>query len=154
MNEILKTVEEFIVKHRICGNVLIGFSGGVDSMCLADIMHRLSASHKINLTAVHLNHNWRGKDSLQDEINCKNFCQELGINFYSETLSDDIPNLIQKQFSRLTRHLIMQKQFSTEYLKAQEQSVWKGLKKSAEYITAPSLEYTENKLKNIAKQTT
>ena len=92
MNEILKTVEEFIVKHRICGNVLIGFSGGVDSMCLADIMHRLSASHKINLTAVHLNHNWRGKDSLQDEINCKNFCQELGINFYSETLSDDIPH--------------------------------------------------------------
>ena len=92
MNDIIEKVENFIKKYKINGEVIIGFSGGADSMCLLDVMQKLAPKYNIRLTAVHLNHNWRGEQSLQDEQNCKDFCHNRGINFYSETLPDNIPH--------------------------------------------------------------
>ena len=42
---------------------IVGFSGGWDSMCLLDIMNKLSKEYGFLLVAAHLNHNWRGKES-------------------------------------------------------------------------------------------
>lgn len=92
MCDIIEKVENFINEYKITGEVVIGFSGGADSMCLLDVMQKLAPQYNIRLTAVHLNHNWRGEQSLQDEQNCKDFCHNRGINFYSETLPDDIPH--------------------------------------------------------------
>lgn len=57
-------------------------------MCLLDILQKL----KYKTIAIHLNHNWRGKESRQEEENCKNFCAQNNIEFYSETLSNEIPH--------------------------------------------------------------
>lgn len=69
---------------------LVGFSGGYDSTCLLDNLNILSKKYGFRLVALHLNHNWRGKESLQDEQNCKNFCQSNSIEFVSKTLQKPV----------------------------------------------------------------
>lgn len=75
-------VEAFLKKHSISKTVLVAFSGGYDSMCLLNVLLELNL-HPI---AIHLNHNWRGEESRQEEENCRKFCHTQGIEFYSETL--------------------------------------------------------------------
>lgn len=75
-------VEAFLKKHSIPKTVLVAFSGGYDSMCLLNVLLELN----LRPIAIHLNHNWRGDESLQEEENCRKFCLERGIQFYSETL--------------------------------------------------------------------
>ena len=83
---ISERVKIFIEKYNLKEPFLVAFSGGYDSMCLLNVLYELK--HKV--VAIHLNHNWRGEESFKEEINCKNFAKSLGIQFYSETLSDDI----------------------------------------------------------------
>ncbi|MCI5888377.1 MAG: tRNA lysidine(34) synthetase TilS [Brachyspira sp.] len=90
MYELETVVKGFLVKYGIepSTSCVLGFSGGYDSLCLLHILHRLGQ----NIVALHLNHNWRGKESLADADFCENFCKNNGIEFYSETLSKDVPH--------------------------------------------------------------
>lgn len=90
MYDIKEKVRIFLEKYNLLKSeniVLIAFSGGYDSLCLLNVMKTL---HK-NIIAIHLNHNWRGAESLSDELFCENFCKNNGIEFYSETLGAEIP---------------------------------------------------------------
>lgn len=85
----LEIVEKFLDEYDLKspGNTfVVGFSGGCDSLCLLDILHGLSKQYGFKLVAAHLNHNWRGEESLQDEVNCRKFCEKFGIDFVSETV--------------------------------------------------------------------
>lgn len=83
---IVEEVRDFIEKNKLSGTFIVAFSGGYDSMCLLDILKKL----KYDIVAVHLNHNWRGKESLADEQNCSEFAKNNNIKYYTETLDDDI----------------------------------------------------------------
>ncbi len=84
-------VDAFLKKYSINDKkVLIAFSGGYDSMCLLDIIAKLQNAHKLTPIAIHLNHNWRGEESRKEEENCRQFCNEHSIEFYSETISSEI----------------------------------------------------------------
>lgn len=86
----IEIVDNFLDEYNLKGSdntFLVGFSGGGDSLCLLDVLRSLSKKYGFKLVALHLNHNWRGDESLQEELNCKKFCQENGIEFVSETLS-------------------------------------------------------------------
>jgi len=72
--------------------LLVGFSGGIDSACLLDVLFKLSQEYGFKLVAGHLNHNWRGEESLKEELNAKQFCLERNIEFYSETLPENLPH--------------------------------------------------------------
>lgn len=85
-----KFLDEFDLKNSE-NTLLVGFSGGCDSLCLLDILNGLSQKYGFKLVALHLNHNWRGEESLQDELNCKDFCTKMYIEFVSETLESDGP---------------------------------------------------------------
>lgn len=90
MNIIRETVKSFLQKYDLDKpdlTYLVAFSGGYDSMCL---LHSLKKITKNKLIALHLNHNWRGEESDNEEQNCKDFCASLGIEFYCEKLSEDI----------------------------------------------------------------
>lgn len=89
MTNVIESVSSFLDKYNLKNQVLcLGFSGGYDSMCLLHVLHRLGC----NVVAVHLNHNWRGEESRNEEFRCRNFCENLGVKFYSETLSADVPH--------------------------------------------------------------
>ena len=63
--------------------VLVGFSGGADSLALLCVMHGLLGE---NVHAFHVNHMLRGADADADELFCENFCRERGISFSSVKL--------------------------------------------------------------------
>ena len=79
-------VEKFINKYNLTGTFIVAFSGGYDSMCLLDVLSKITN----NIVAVHLNHNWRGEESQKEEENCRKFAQSKNIKYYTETLPDNI----------------------------------------------------------------
>ena len=83
---IAERVKEFIEKYNLSQPFLVAFSGGYDSMCLLDILHKLH----YDVIAIHLNHNWRGDESLKDAQNCEEFAKGKGIKYYSETLDNRV----------------------------------------------------------------
>lgn len=90
----IKIVENFLKKYNLNSpekTFLVGFSGGYDSLCLLDILNIISKKNNFKVVAMHLNHNWRGEESIQDEINCKMFCEKNSIDFVSETLAENQP---------------------------------------------------------------
>ena len=88
MNNLIKKVHDFLDEYELEtaeSPYIVAFSGGYDSMCL---LHILKTITKHRIIAVHLNHNWRGEESLAEETKCKDFCKNIGVEFYSETLPD------------------------------------------------------------------
>jgi tRNA(Ile)-lysidine synthase len=69
IREVVSTFRDFSVKLPITSHILIGVSGGSDSMALAKLVvkygRRVGDFSKIRL--VHVNHGWRGKESDADE---------------------------------------------------------------------------------------
>lgn len=80
-------IKSFIEKYKLSGTFIVAFSGGYDSMCLLHMLYK-----DYDVVAVHLNHNWRGEESLKEAKVCEKFCEERGIKFYTETLSADVPH--------------------------------------------------------------
>ena len=80
-------IKSFIEKYKLSGTFIVAFSGGYDSMCLLDMLYK-----DYDVVAVHLNHNWRGQESLNEAKVCEKFCQKRRIKFYCETLPENIPH--------------------------------------------------------------
>jgi tRNA(Ile)-lysidine synthase len=62
-------------------SVLVGLSGGPDSVCLLHLLHRIRERLNLTLHAVYINHNLR-PDEVPGEVSlCEKTCRELGVNF-------------------------------------------------------------------------
>jgi tRNA(Ile)-lysidine synthase len=91
---IKQQVREFLKKYSLDNSqtrLLVGFSGGADSLCLLDILSNLRYSLPFDLAAIHINHQWRGEESLEDEHFAINFCQSKDINIFAERLTPGLP---------------------------------------------------------------
>jgi len=79
-NNLVKKVQQNIFRHELFprgasarggsafgGKIVVGVSGGPDSVCLLDILHQLKNSYNLNLVVAHINYGLRGKDSKKDE---------------------------------------------------------------------------------------
>lgn len=88
-----KTVLAVIEKYAMLkpgDTVVVGFSGGADSVSLLHILIELKDEYELNLTAAHINHGIRGKEAERDEEFCRSFCEEHGVRF--AVLHADVPN--------------------------------------------------------------
>lgn len=84
---------EFLEKYQILNtheSFIVGFSGGQDSLCLIDILDKISKQNNFKIIAAHLNHNWRGESSKKEQCSCLDFCEARGIEFYTKTLGTSI----------------------------------------------------------------
>jgi len=66
--------------------IVVGISGGYDSVCLLHILFSVSSELNIKLYPVHINHMLRGEEALRDENFVKGFCFSLGMNLHVEKI--------------------------------------------------------------------
>lgn len=84
---IIDIVYETIKKYNMLESgdkVVVGVSGGADSLCLLHLLNQLSTSLEIKLRAAHLNHGIRGVAADRDEKFVEGFAKELGIPVYTK----------------------------------------------------------------------
>lgn len=90
-NFIEDKVSKFITEYKLENkSILVGFSGGFDSMCLLNVLKKLQINFGYRLIACHYNHNWRGEEAKKEQENCCEFCRKKGIEFYTGTAPNDI----------------------------------------------------------------
>ena len=82
----LKRTEQKVLKFisqneliEIGDKLLIALSGGPDSVFALHFFTKFQLKYKINLEAVHFNHNLRGKESDADQKFCEVICRKSGI---------------------------------------------------------------------------
>lgn len=83
-----KTIEKYHMLKGV-GHVMVGLSGGPDSVALLQVLYQLKEIYHYQLEAIHLNHQLRGEDSKQDQLFCQNLCRELDIplHLYQEDIA-------------------------------------------------------------------
>lgn len=74
-------------------SVLIGLSGGPDSVALVHLLSRLRKEMRLSLSAVYVNHQIRPRAAKKEERFCRELCDKLGVGLAIER--EDIPALAQ-----------------------------------------------------------
>ncbi len=80
----------------LCGDlkrkkILVGLSGGADSVCLLTALHNVSEKMCFKVYALHINHMIRGEEADRDEAFCRALCKEMGVTFAVKRA--DIPTM-------------------------------------------------------------
>ena len=86
-----------IIKYNMIINgekVLVGFSGGADSLFLMLSLIEIKKHIDFDIYAAHLNHGIRGVDALNDENFVKEFCKRENIPLFCKTVN--IPQISRK----------------------------------------------------------
>jgi tRNA(Ile)-lysidine synthase len=99
-------------------SILVALSGGPDSTALLLAMKHLAREFKLKIFACHINHNLRGKDSLDDEKFAYNLCKKLNIDFVVKKLSKSKTH-VSEEYLRDKRYQILKsicQKFKCEYL--------------------------------------
>lgn len=79
-NKMLKTIKEYqMLQHG--DTVVVGVSGGADSMCLLHFLCTLRESMQLTIHAAHINHNLRGKESDDDQAFVEQWCSTHAVQF-------------------------------------------------------------------------
>jgi tRNA(Ile)-lysidine synthase len=84
MYEIIKRVTEYAVSNALTLNsgqkISCAVSGGADSMCMLDILGRLTGTYCFSIDVLHFNHKMRGEESDRDENFVHNYCLEHNLS--------------------------------------------------------------------------
>lgn len=57
--------------------IVVGISGGYDSVCLLHILYTIAEEYSLKLYPVHINHMLRGEEAMRDEAFVRSFCESL-----------------------------------------------------------------------------
>ena len=90
----LRKVKEYIKQHGMLNQndrVILGLSGGADSVCLFLMLHAMAKENGWLLYPVHVNHGIRGEEALEDQKFCEKLCEIYG--YSCRVISVDVPGL-------------------------------------------------------------
>lgn len=90
-------VRQAINKYKLIQQderLLIGVSGGADSMALLHIMCKLRSEYNLHLVVAHVDHMFRGEQSYEDYVFVKKYCAEWGVTFEGTRIN--VPEYISK----------------------------------------------------------
>ena len=85
---LVERIKSFLKEYNLQDKtIIVGFSGGYDSMCLLDILYKIKqeAFYDLDIVAAHFNHNWRGEEALKEQEVCRLFASSKGFEFYTKT---------------------------------------------------------------------
>ena len=80
-----KKIKQYCEKHGMLeqdSRVVIGISGGPDSVCLLDFLCELKKERNLSLYVVHVHHGLRGESADQDEQFVRNLCKQYEVPYY------------------------------------------------------------------------
>jgi len=90
-------VNAFLKRHFFELNdksIAVGVSGGPDSLALLHFLSEQRERKSLKLVAVHVDHMFRGKESYEDALFVKDFCEQQGIAF--EIARVDVPDYMSR----------------------------------------------------------
>jgi len=82
MEDLLPRLRKYVARHSLFvpgAKVVLGVSGGPDSLCLLHLLHRLAPELELHLFAAHLNHHLRGADADGDAAFVVRIARDLGV---------------------------------------------------------------------------
>lgn len=80
---LLKKIQENIFRYELFergAKIVIGVSGGPDSVCLLDALYKLKKKYDLQIIVAHVNYGLRGKDSDLDEKLVKNLAEKYSLS--------------------------------------------------------------------------
>lgn len=84
-------VRKTIEKHHMLrkgDHLLVGVSGGADSVALLSVLNRLRPVYGLILTASHFNHGMRAAESDRDEAFVRSLCESMGVPLLTGALKE------------------------------------------------------------------
>jgi len=93
----IKDVRKTIDKNNMIAKgdkIIVGVSGGPDSLCLLHILKELSGEYDCSLYAAHLNHKFRGEAADNDAAFVGEICRTWGIPVFIEVF--DVPAYVEE----------------------------------------------------------
>lgn len=94
----LKKVISYIEKNKILqdgDSVLLGVSGGADSVCMLHVLYSLREKYHLKLYIVHVNHGIRGSEAKRDADFVEQMAENLQIPF--RVVTANIPEMAKEQ---------------------------------------------------------
>lgn len=107
---------QYVEKHALFSpgdGVVVGVSGGADSVCLLRLLAKYRERWQLQLYVVHVNHGIRGEEARRDSIFVQQLAQRWNIPFF--LVEKDIPvmakenNMTEEEAGRLVRYEEMEK---------------------------------------------
>jgi len=98
VDSFLYKVKTTIEKYRMLAVgdvVLVGVSGGPDSIALLHVLYLLKDEYKLTLFVVHVNHMFRGEQARREALFVQELAKEWGLGY--RILEKDIPRLIKEK---------------------------------------------------------
>lgn len=96
--DIIKKVKQTIEKYNMLSigdHVLVGLSGGPDSVCLLQILNIFKNSYKLKISAAYIDHGLRPDDVPKEIEFCRKLCDSLNIPFYTQSI--DVKDFAKKE---------------------------------------------------------
>ncbi len=118
--DLLRKVEYFIQQNELLSNkdrVVMGISGGADSMCLLELMCKLKNQYSLQLVAVHVNHGIRGETAEADAQYVVKECEKRCVE--CRVISCDVPKLA-AEFGQSVEEAGREARYSAFYQVAEE----------------------------------
>ena len=87
MSDFISKVKKAVSDHNmleIGDKVIVGLSGGADSVCLLNSFIELKSEYDLTIYAAHLNHMLRGAEADSDEAFVRRLCGEKSIELFCE----------------------------------------------------------------------
>jgi tRNA(Ile)-lysidine synthase len=100
--DLIQRVHKTILRYSMISDgdhILIGLSGGPDSVCLAIVMDRLKTEFNLSLSAVYIDHGLRPDEVKEETDFCRKFCDDRQIDFYTRAV--DIRTYMKEKGSNL-----------------------------------------------------
>ena len=95
---LLDKVKSTIKKYKMLqkgDRVLVGLSGGADSVTLLQALLNFKKEYALELFIIHLDHGFRGEESQGDSKFCEDIGKKLGIETFCEKI--DVPKIAKEK---------------------------------------------------------
>ena len=97
-NTFIDKIKSTLKKYHMlesCDKILIGLSGGIDSVVLSYVLNFLKEEYRLDICIAHLDHKFRAQESTLDRKFCEEAARKLGIEIVCEEI--DVPKVAKER---------------------------------------------------------